>query len=1765
MACYNRNLPEYKALMNVYNNNIVVDSIIDQYQSNQDTEVFPSIAEAEEIVKSKKASFNLKKREFAESVVQNLRREGLISGSRIDGELKYYVTGTVEGMTEIDPRILRSNRQKIINYLTFNNIPQETYTFVPTTNSIEFVVKENMFTPQDIIPLSKNRTNALDVLDYLSTVLPDVSYKLVSVEEAEKIYNQLPKIGKEKVTFSAIKSFYYNNTAYIIKNRVTTETAIEEMLHPVVDALFVSRPDIFGKLLFEAQKTFPVLTQQIKDSYNNERGFFEAYRNIELVTQALTRHFKKEYENKPGKSFDSAIKDLIEWFAELINDIYRAITGNSLNINAENLKDDVTLTDIAKLLNTEELRFTTGAITGSVRSLPKYSISKTDPEYLKKEYSKKAAKDRAVNNLQKDIIDVLYDTPMFLDDATHTYVNLDTGEEYKSMTSAIKGGLNDPDNLYELNRLFGKDFDRILQDIIDGKTFDEAIQNVTVLEPSLAEDAYDSLSAYVATLTLDGSVILPQVILADNQSKIAGSLDILIIKPDGSLYIVDLKVSKTSIKDPEYYEKTYPTNEGSLLQGQRLTTKQQQSIQVMGYAKLANINGFPVSGVSTYHYNLNIEGEGKNQKVNSFRVEGVVQHNETENLLYVDRIIPTAPFKNTLNDLKLKNGFNVTDDPNFLPPEEEKQEPGLTNEQYTNISMFMKDVVSQLVKRTDALQSIIDSSKQVKPKKETIDKINSLIAVLSTEINSGKADIALGRFLNSSKEELEAFIKYASNPKYVNSPDYISRVLMFSKFMETYRGIRNLSLSNVINLGQREIAIAVTDLLNIADETIDQAIENFTINFIKTNSTRNFTEDDIKAIITETNDISIADAQLGDLATSTDTILALIDKVYKREKQKIEDDVQQFSERAIAIGNRLASLSNGKPNYDFMLVYDKDNKFTGRYVQKIGYQYYKMFYDLRNNLVDNNGNWLEYINIPNLDDAKVEDIRFNQELYKNRKAYSDFTAAERVINGKIMDGEFHKYTDEFKKEREKYEEYKNYGWRKKRGVSDAEYAVYRNKYYNYSEYVTAQKEKDGSYLGATTVRKSWFVKPEFKEVREVSENGMSMLDEKYVKIMNPTTELGRAQKEFYEFWLQEFENGALKMLPPSVKKEMTGKLPRQKQNFLNKLKENPSSATSLLTKSVSTWFKSFTDAGYQKVVLTDEEGNVIETPPIFFTGKIKSQYVIDKIKADIQSLQDQFKDGKISTTKYRQQMKELNSQLKRNEALLSKDELNTDLVDSLIKFRAMASNYQHLTNVEDTIFTLKRVVENREYVQSQNVLVRTATGTKAKTIPGAESRTAIRLKKWLKMVYYQEPEFDKTTADNVITKILNATSLSYVGFNIFGNINNYLMGRINNGIETGGGLFYDKKAMFRATNVYNTEYLPGVFKGLASSKGYYGEKDPKSKYEALLYYYRMVDSVAQREVQDKGGLLEWGYVLQDAAETNVQSKVGIAVLMSKQIVNDKGESLSVYDAYDFDPNTNKLTLKPGFELNDNDRYDLRNTIREVNKQIHGNYSAEDRAALQDYSVGRLVFQFHKWVYPAYKARFKREYYDENLGWIEGRYRTFASFMSHIYTARGDIFTKIRDAKQSLREDQLKNLNRVYTELTLILSSFALAQIVASLVAGMDLDDEEDKQLKRLMNALAYQADRQTSELTTFISPANAYMLMKSPIASSKLLGELGEAVSDTFAFPYNYVFDEESLYYKRGSRKGELKLKKQWSDAFPVLYTINRWKSYDNVTDFYVK
>ena len=47
--------------------------------------------------------------------------------------------------------------------------------------------------------------------------------------------------------------------------------------------------------------------------------------------------------------------------------------------------------------------------------------------------------------------------------------------------------------------------------------------------------------------------------------------------------------------------------------------------------------------------------------------------------------------------------------------------------------------------------------------------------------------------------------------------------------------------------------------------------------------------------------------------------------------------------------------------------------------------------------------------------------------------------------------------------------------------------------------------------------------------------------------------------------------------------------------------------------------------------------------------------------------------------------------------------------------------------------------------------------------------------------------------------------------------------------------------------------------------------------------------------------------------------------------------------------------------------------------------------------------------------------------------------------------------------------------------------------------------------------------------------------------------------------EDKRVVYQRGSRKGQLKMKKQWLDAIPLLYSIEKWRKYETMRDFWVK
>ena len=139
--------------------------------------------------------------------------------------------------------------------------------------------------------------------------------------------------------------------------------------------------------------------------------------------------------------------------------------------------------------------------------------------------------------------------------------------------------------------------------------------------------------------------------------------------------------------------------------------------------------------------------------------------------------------------------------------------------------------------------------------------------------------------------------------------------------------------------------------------------------------------------------------------------------------------------------------------------------------------------------------------------------------------------------------------------------------------------------------------------------------------------------------------------------------------------------------------------------------------------------------------------------------------------------------------------------------------------------------------------------------------------------------------------------------------------------------------------------------------------------------------------------------------------------------------------------------------------------------------------------------------------------------------------------------------KNLEEDQ-KALNRL-NGVTRSLGDVAmiLFTMMASQLLGIINDDDDDEErsptMTRFLNFLEYQADRTYKEMVLFVpllpeSLKQQMQFAKSPIASTRTLGEIGEALSQSYMAPFAYATqDEEEFWnnsdyvYQKNYQKGQ--------------------------------
>jgi hypothetical protein len=582
-------------------------------------------------------------------------------------------------------------------------------------------------------------------------------------------------------------------------------------------------------------------------------------------------------------------------------------------------------------------------------------------------------------------------------------------------------------------------------------------------------------------------------------------------------------------------------------------------------------------------------------------------------------------------------------------------------------------------------------------------------------------------------------------------------------------------------------------------------------------------------------------------------------------------------------------------------------------------------------------------------------------------------------------------------------------------------------------------------------------------------------------------------------------------------------------------------------------------------MLTNEDGEIENQVPVYYVGDFQNEKAIDRLENKIKELGQQLKNKEIAYDDYKEKLKRTKQALSIEKGKITRDELSTDMVNNLVEFSKMAENYAIMSAFESTVEAVQRTAADRSYMREESGGVIMSRNTKEPVrFNGTDSLVLKRLEKWKEMVFYRTSNPYRSTMGQVMKKMMGYMSLKNVGLNPFGQVNNYLMGKINNTIENFGGAYWDRSALVRATAKYNSDFLPGLLAkrtGKLLSKGeYYEIEHPYSKYEALASKFRMMRKLESAELGQglHDRVLDLAYVMQESAEYNIQTKTGMAILMTRTLTHeDTGEKTSIFDAFDFDQKTHELTLKKGYALPDALRHETINYIYEVNKQIHGSYAYEDRAVIQQHLLGELAAQFHKWVYPAFKARYKKSYFDENLGEIEGRYYTVWNFMNYAWNLKS-----LSEGWNMLEDRQKGNVYKSAADLVFMMMGFALYHLFVTISNNTDKDDETKK---KLLNWLASQGDRIYDEVSTgvfILGTTQQYQLLKSPIA---LLGTAKDFLDVVYEAAKAPIPPYDDLRFKTGVHRGELKIKKELMDVIPVLNLMNRWDSYETVKQFYIR
>lgn len=1551
-------------------------------------------------------------------------------------------------------------------------------------------------------PELKHLTDVLNKLT--SDVLKDVKLEYKPVH--------LPNHNKE------VAASYNPNTNTIVifgdsifkgKDGLADSTILHELVHAATVHALQLNPSSrrsaqklldYARTAFEKKygKSWKELSTSLeyKDVFygltNIDEFFAEAFANSSFIKELYQIE-----SSKPVKNNSSFIKDLLDWIMGILSKLYKFKNNNLYN------ETMVELERVMFIDNYQHEGFDEASYEEAMRSLPEYyNVQKTSDE----------AKIKSILSNQKNHI--------AFESESHTYTNVDTGDIYTpvSVIKDLNGYGADIESMSDEDLAYGEYAAKVGTAIHDYIHSALTGEKTAPSEVKLADSAKKMIkNVVIPKIVKKGDkVIASEQIISNDAAKIAGTLDLLVKDSDGQIHLKDFKTKARVFKGKGKYGFDYYFSAKKETKKGGKPDASRHDYQLTLYKRMLELLGINIDHKEIIPLEYTIDENGVITEVwipdlDYAQADGSIYH-RTNNALEqeINQTVLTADANAITSDINSENLLRQSEIVSNILKVLKNQLAIYKVKGYTTKSEVIKKTI-------DELNSMEESEILVAYVKKSMDLLKPLIDEYNANLELERKGVQ--NIWNLRK--LEAWKNYAQS--FSNLED-IQNYLFLNPTALT--GLSKKELSEF-----KESLATVVSYKNILENAYKSKGEKIWLDWLAPFSSR------VEADYRLDAEKAYKKANKG-----TDRLndKVAMNKYIENYVSEHRNEIDLRSRELLRQQSKIATTSPlGMMSRMLDTVFESADPIVGAMARAYHTRW------TESNMEFNN----MYRDLISL----TEELENAYPAFKSNPAKLYDFMIENDANGirviSKLSPEFMVAYERAKKEintNPKYETNKDKavaiaGWLNENAPIEGKAELAREKTRVIDELLSSGKitAKEHMYLVRNekkdqSLKRSWADLVYRKQItedvadylrqkfNELNWSHRKPLSSKYPnkkwndleKIRNTNPQDIRVR--FFDF-ISDLSKHGDSFVPDRFK--LNGRLPGMSKVLAERVVSE--GVTSQLIEAVKKDFTLRADDTDKGMQMTDELDRPIKFVPIFFTN------------------------------------------------ILPSSEQSLDVATIYKEWFRSVNNYKYINDILPQLEYTKWVIENRKTIKTdsegnpiKNVLSKIMNNGTNDIDPTTNALTTdenliAQLNAWFDQVVYGINNKNLGTIfglDNAKTLKMfeKYTSLKIMGLNTVSMINNALMAEVQQTMEAFANQYISASSYTRATGEYLAD-MPNIL-------GDIGSRKITSLTNLLNEHFGVFTDFNEGSLLENNRLSKLGkistlYFTTNVGEHEAQSRFLLASLIEKRALNKKGEDIgSMFDYFTVE--NGKLVFDKEHKVanfSKKDQIAFGQQVTAILRKMHGNYASYSKVALQQYSVGKLVLMFRKWIWTTGKRRWAKEYYDEyGQTFSKGYYRDGGAY--YYNKIRGFFERFIDEAKaleyaekadwDTMTEAEKANVKRFTTEICLF-----MALTVMGMLLNEYKPDDDDSVMAQVFNHLDYQIFRLSTDMTFYISPASFMKIVQSPLPSSSVLKSVSNFIEALFT---------PTARFEKGDWKGELKIKKRAMDLIPLVRQIYRLRNIED-------